>query len=410
MTLVELLTTLAISGVIMVGITSAFLAQTRQYQIHASRQGLQSNVRRGMMFMEDRLRAAGYGVDPRFTFTAYDGFDVQNTNAPNLNFPDAITILTRDPRFQRTTNSALTTSSTQMTLNAAASLSRGQILLILCPGAEDYAYVTVQSATNTNVVTFNPVASAANPETPISLPGARFHQQANFGPGCFGNTGQMKTVVKIDRYSFYVAAFDDDGNPSSPPTPYLMLHQGLDVAGTGTIGTASSPVNAEDGIPLAHGIEQLQIAYILNPAPNAVPTILGVDASPGWGPAWAGSSLIPAMSDSYDSPNRTISHPANIRQVRVTMVARSPVRIDAFEGDDMFESGASWATETLSTSGVVAWRQLENLDPNANNVFRPDDQFRPPGTRYARTTLRLSVSPKNLLLRSQFLPPNDLGG
>ncbi len=51
-----------------------------------------------------------------------------------------------------------------------------------------------------------------------------------------------------------------------------------------------------------------------------------------------------------------------------------------------------------------AWRQLENLGTT------PAPAFDPRGGGFSRAVLREAITPKNLLMRSQFIPIHRGGG
>jgi type IV pilus assembly protein PilW len=401
-TLIEMLVTLGVSGMLLAGISGVFMAQVQQHQLHLRRRGVQSGGRQATSFVEGALRRVGYGVDPDRALLAYDGFNVNATAAPDLRFPDAITLHARDPVFNRTATAA-NASSITISSPLTEAMALGQILLVLCSGAQNYSYVTVASSVSAGSTVIPLATSATHAESPISRPGARFHQQANLTQSCYASA----TVVKVNRASFYLAAFDEDANSASPSIPYLMFHRGTDVSGDGR-------VDVNDAVPLTSGVEQLQISYALNTAAGAAPNLLGVTSAavPGWGDDWASSITTPAQwywTDSYSAARRLISHPANVRQVRVSMVLRGNTAEQGARGDEVYDPNQSWSSETLATSGVVAWRQLEDLDSAPAPDFDPTS---PTGATagFVRRMTRFSVSPKNLLMRSQFLPPNLLSG
>jgi type IV pilus assembly protein PilW len=196
-----------------------------------------------------------------------------------------------------------------------------------------------------------------------------------------------------------VAAFDDDGNASTQRVPYLMLSRGLDLDDDGD-------VDLEDASPVAGSIEQLQVAYILNTSSSAAPPLLGVDdLGAAWGDAWAASVTGPELDDPYVRPAnqagqdpRLTLHPANIRQVRLTVVGRSTQSEAGFAGEDLSQplAGADLA------SGQTPWQRLENLSFPVGGGADSARPFSPVGGGYRRVVLRLSVAPKNLLMRSQF--------
>lgn len=401
-TLIELLMTLAISSIVIIGITGTFIAQVRQYKNHASRAGLQSSARQAMRYIDDRLRNAGYGIEPDRAFLAYDGFDaVGGGTASNLAYPDAIVLHERDPVFQRTITSVTATQIDVQNVvgGELPAIFPGQIFAVMCQGANQVAYVTAKDYVAPNTAfSFTLDGTPGTTDVPTGKPaGSRWFQAASSITG--GCTSRI--LVRINRYAFYLDAFDDDGVAATPNTPYLMMHRGLDLNVDGSF-------NRSDGVPIAAGIEQLQIAYFLNSGANSAPLVVGVTTTATWGEKWwnpstNGNVTGPALDAAYNDPSRRTNHPANIRQIRVSLVARSAVTDPSVTGDDLFEPTASYASGAL-TSGTTVWRQMENLADTAPATFRPE------GRNYHRTVLRVSVAPKNLLMRSRFMPPNGTNG
>lgn len=397
-TLVELLVGSAIGALVITSISSVFIAQATQYQAHANRRAVQSNVRQALDFVEHHVRNAGYGVNPDRAILAYDSYDA-TTDMHADGFPDGLTVHTRDPFFRR---HATTVGTDFLTLDVPLQkpLHKGEILLVLCPGAVRYAYVTVGQLAPESTSTVQLDTTPPTVDSPTGPPGALFHEQAALADACFHDS-EAPVVVRVERASFYVASFDDDGDPATPgTTPYLMLHRGLDL-------NADGVVDAKDASPIAVGVEQLQVAYILNTLGSAPPPLVGVDDTVPWGEAW--NSLLPAtdrprMEDAYASARRLVSHPANIRQVRLTLVARSSRSDPQRLGDDVRTPGLDAARGPVLSTGTSAWRQLENLG------LTPAAPFDPRGGGYSRAVLREAVAPKNLLMRSQFLPIHLGGG
>lgn len=410
-TLLELMVSTAIAAVAAVAITAAFVSQARQYHAQANRSAVQASARQGLDLIEDSLRTAGFGVDPDRVFLAYDGFDPAAPNAPVAGRPDALTVHARDPLFRRR---VVSVSNTKVTWEPKLTepLREGQILLLLCWKANDYRYVTVGETTAADATEAQLSTVPAAAESPVSRPGLRFHQlQANPAeafdgslPGCLNAStpAEPAFMVKVDRASFYVDTFDDDDDPKTPPTPYLMLHRGIDVNG-------QDGVTADDAVPVAAGVEQLQVAYVMNSPPvqvgaqSAIPLLLGVqeDAAhrPPWGDAWYQVEPLlerPKLDFGYSDPARYTNHPANVRQVRVSLVARGPRPNEGLPGDDANTPAVPWAQGPALGDGQLPWRQLENLGVPAT--------LDPNGGGYARTVLRISVAPRNLTMRQQFLP------
>jgi type IV pilus assembly protein PilW len=415
-TLVELLIGAAVGSIVLLGISMTFIAQAQQYQSHASRRAIQASARQALSFMERKVRLAGYGVHPDRAVLAYDSYDVV-TDSAVPGYPDALVVHSRDPLFRRPVQSA---SSAQITLPATAPLEaplrRGQILLLLCPLATEYAFITVNDYVPAGALNIpvDQTAPAAAPNSPTRGPGRLFREHANIDRPCFDSA----TVVKIDRSAFYVAMFDDDGDPATEGrTPFLMMHQGLDLPSALSI-EGDGVIDADDAVPVAEGIEQLQAAYILNSnTPTGQPLIRGVNESPmmaatHYGEQWEAIDPVnlPALwffdpRISSGDARRMADHPANIRQVRLTVVARSTVPDQQLSGDDLL-TGAAGAP---LPDGTLPWRQLENLGTPGS----PD--FTPAGGGFYRVILRESITPKNLLMNAQFPPvsfvnPGSPGG
>jgi len=398
-TLVELLVGTAVGALVLTGISLVFVSQASQYQAHASRRAVQSSVRQALGFVERHVRNAGYGVDPDRAVLAYDSYDAAG-DVRGDGFPDGLSVHARDLYFRRL---ATTVGTDFLRFDRALQrpLRKGEILLVLCPGAVRYAYVTVAETTTANATSVKLDTSAAPVDSPAGPPGALFREHARLDDACF-HDGEPPVVVKVERTSFYVAAFDDDGDPATPgTTPYLMQHRGVDLNGDGRIDRG-------DATPIAVGIEQLQVAYILNTLGAEAPALVGVDGTVPWGEGWhtgTDKKDRPRLEDAYASPRRLTPHPANIRQVRLTLVARSTQRDPQRPGDDVLTPGAAGAEgPTLPSSHVIPWRQLENLGTT------PARDFDPRGGGFTRAVLREAITPKNLLMRSQFIPVHRGGG
>jgi type IV pilus assembly protein PilW len=261
-------------------------------------------------------------------------------------------------------------------------------------------------------------------------PGRLFHEQLDPGfasHGCF--TSEKPHVLLIHRAAFYVAMFDDNGLR----TPYLMMHKGLDMP-TDTLLQGDGIIDDKDGVPVAEGIEQLQVAYILDTHRNdtdGTPLILGVNEPmglerygedwekidkqnalpPGWFFNITYGDPSPPFSPEQMSDKRLLDHPANIRQVRLTLISRSTVadqELPVNGGDDLLlrPDGTPYPDgETLPNAGVLPWRHLENLP-----LEPMEADFKPQGGRHYRIILREAVTPKNMLLNRQFPPMTEGGG
>nr|AYM52349.1 prepilin-type N-terminal cleavage/methylation domain protein [Hyalangium minutum] len=436
-TLLELLVGAAVGAVVLVGISMTFISQARQYQVHASRRGVQANARQALAFMGRHLRAAGYGINPDRAIISWDSYDAA-TNQQAPGFPDAFAVHFRDELFRRR---AQTVAPNLISLRAAEPLKpgqelrRGQILLIICerdptfqdPSVDEnppHVFVTVGDYVGegeTDIPLDNAPVAAAD-DRPTRRPGRLFHEQSavpGLGHPCFGRVSPH--VLMVHRAAFYVAMFTHP--TTGERKPYLMMHKGLDMP------SASNPegdgvIDENDAVPVAEGIEQLQLAYVLdtNKKDNdQTPLILGVNGPMGpthFGENWEQIDLatLPhgwffnvgfGAKDPFEMAKlRNMDHPANIRQVRMTVVSRSSVPDQGYAGDNLLAkpSGATYADGAQLPNGTVPWRHLENLEQP------PAAAFTPSGGGFYRMLLRESITPKNLLLNRQFAPITPGGG
>lgn len=443
-TLLELLVGAAVGALVLVGISLTFISQARQYQAHANRRGLQANARQAMSFMERRLRNAGYGVDPDRAIIPYDSFDAAaNASAPG--FPDAFVVHWRDPLFRRVATEA---NSVEIVLPGPIGmpLRMGQILMVICSpvavpdGINDlivnakppHAFVTVGAfvSDTSDRIPLEQTAPGTAPNSPIGMPGRLFHEQGNLGNPCYRSAASPPQVVMVNRAAFYVDTFDDGRGAR---TPYLMMHTGQDMP-TATQPNGDGIIDAQDAVPVAAGIEQLQVAYILDTnAEDAdnTPIIRGVEADMDinyYGENWEANPLVHPTTGNPLPPGwflnpfnpypttvftnaksfaqaRLLDHPANIRQVRLTLISRSLVADPQIPGDNLLvrPDGSAYPDGQPLENGAIPWRHLENLT-------NPVPDYTPADGGFYRFILRQTIAPKNLLMNSQFVPVNPLGG
>jgi type IV pilus assembly protein PilW len=426
-TLLELLITAAISGFVITGISMAFISQAQQYQAHAGRRGTQSSARQGLHFIETQLRLAGFGVDPGMAISAFDSFDPAAL-AKGTDFPDGIAIHYRDPMFNRTVLKDGNVITIQAGGGFTETVYKGQAVLLMCPGARRYGYFVVNQTVLKDTFTLDIDPNPVLADSPVSGPGKHFRDNLSATPlaGCFSD-GSLLSMVMINRYAFYVDSFDSDGRTNTPgETPYLMLHRGLDVTGDGRI-------DKQDAAPLSAGVEQLQIAYMTHAVrPEAeffvlrTPQVLGVRGvvfpdAPHWGDEWRDAELAdvalgipPYVTDkrgwwklmAYENAFRNKPYPGNIAQVRVSVVSRSTHTDPGRVGDEMNPANA--ASDTDPNTGVILWKQMENLGTSSTTSNK---RFVPNKGGYLRSVLRISVAPKQLLNGAgQFMPTVTGGG
>jgi type IV pilus assembly protein PilW len=148
--------------------------------------------------------------------------------------------------------------------------------------------------------------------------------------------GAAARAFQIDRYRIHVRPVAVGGGKVDP---YLVLDQGVDLAGSVGVDDADEQLIAE-------GIESMQVAYVLangtevgtagavtlaRGAPgDAVANKLTTLDFPGAAPSGAESIYSPTSWFRYymgppADPQRLTNHQANIRAIRISVVARSPV-------------------------------------------------------------------------------------
>ena len=374
-TLVELLVALAVSVLVVAGALGLVVAQQRVLRATSGDRSLQETGRVALEELTGNLRLAGYGIDPVYAFDFGPLLITRQERAPfgsvgtaastfasctsvtcrdSTAGSDEIVFRYRNPSFVRSL-AATPTGGDSITVAGPlpSPLYAGQILQVMCfSGDMLWAYVTVGStvaASTADTVTVNLATGVANqfPFQNSYLANACFSAVAprNADPVTFANAAK---VYKVDQFRYYVARFDEAGNPvtdvTSTARPYLMLDQGL-VDGSTPIRSVVVP-----------DVEDLQFAYVF---PNSAAALRLIGATPGTAIS-AGSSGIdtnpdpdpPAFSDEGTAATRTTQHPANIRAVAVSVVARSPQAEDG-----VFDSAIPATRNRRATVGPEGHRR-----------------------------------------------------
>jgi type IV pilus assembly protein PilW len=332
-TLVELAVAMVVSSVVILGAVVLVNGTQRLFLGGAVDRAMQETARVALDEITRSVRAAGYGLDPTFTFdfgqatSTMDRLGVGQTPrfggyacASNVTCrdritgPDELVFYARDPSWGRDLSGNVSTGS--ITLSGDLStLSRGQILQVMCYGVGNkwlWAYVTVSNVTTAS----GKVDLVAATGEPNDFP----FQNERLGDACFGS-GQRR-AYKIDRYRYYVETVDASGTTQAWGTagarPYLMLDQGL----TDSSGNAVRQVIAPD-------VEDLQVAYVFPLGGSTADSqLVGATSGTAIGAGANGIDLAPALGlPTFATPTldpiRTTHHPANIRAVRVAVTVRS---------------------------------------------------------------------------------------
>lgn len=277
-TLIELVVATAVVAFATLAISSGFIALNRIIQVeHGIRAG-QASARQALQQITPKLRLAGYGVEPAFAF----GFP-PNWRRGDPNVSDRLVFYGRNPMVLLEVaggGNGATRGRINLRTSLRSPLPRGQIIQVVCPGASTWSYGRLAEPVEANTAVL-PLA-----EDTGSFP----NLNARFDEPCFsGAPGVPAYVFKIEEYDFRIASVDVDG---PLPRPYLFQ----------TRGEAMEPI-AED-------IEALRVTFLKADGAAFIPN----PALPA-----------PAYDTAENDPLRANDNPANIRSVRVALVARTSV-------------------------------------------------------------------------------------
>lgn len=412
-TLVELLVAVAVSAIVLAALFGVVQSQqTAYYEGHLQR-AAQGSARAALSFVEQRLQLAGYGMDAplAFDFTRYGIDAAQPAPCPPLaagcprdavNGNDELVFYSRNARYWlpdlRTAEPRgnawriTAIAGDTLTLNARPRdvFFPGRVLQLVCKDALRYAYVTVARLAGPV-----PEDGANPPDRPLaitlkpSLATDPFRRQDTTAPvidPCFTN-GEARAFL-IDRYRFHVRPIQMGDRVQ----PYLVLDQGLDLDGNGSI-------DESEEIIVAEGVESFQVGYVMTSAALAArgtvpgtpiafaPGLPGAVAGDGMttlqfpGPvapgdfeykatSWYGYAVGPTPTVANE---RLTDHQANIRGVRLAVVARGPDP----------EPGAPRAdvlTPILNQDALPAWI--------------------PANVPYNRARVEATVLPRNMIARA----------
>lgn len=326
-TLLELMIALAVSSVVIAGVVGAALAQQRAYYGAQRMRAAQSSARTALLFIEEKVRLAGFGMDPAlaFDFGVYAPpagtcpAEANGCARDSVSDNDELVFYARNPNYWVPNDIVgnpvgrawliSNVSSTSMTITAHGGevFPAGQIVAAVCPGGRYYAYMTVAATT--------PAGGAPAAAGPLQLPLAASDRTNPFrrqdlavAPGsdpatyfnasvsafaspptpsaCFTSGARL---FQIDRYRFHVRPVVVGGFPGGKIKydPYLVLDMGVDTNFDGVI-------DASDELVIAEGVEIMQVAYSM--ANLALPTPT-VGLNPGTvialTPGLPGSTTIP---------------------------------------------------------------------------------------------------------------------
>jgi len=334
-TLVELLVASAIALLAISMVTLVFLSQQRTFVALDIMRVASEAGRDALLEMEPSLRRMGWGIDPRY---ALDFRTYNCAAAPcrdRVDAPDEIVFVARNPNYRWIDNGTggCTTSggcftgnawhasvagtTVTITANAGDTFTMGRLLQITC--------VNGTRATMARVAQTATAAAAGNLAVTVlaAVAGNPYRENAWSGVGadpCYTSAAPPPNVFLVDRYRYTVQTFNG--------VPWLALDTGLDLNGNGT--TAENGGDLNDLIPIARGVEDMQVAYVFSPG-----TAFGFAATDSGNTNWIVGDVPGAVEEpdpTLTAPQYTTAtadasrynlHPANIRAVRITLGLRS---------------------------------------------------------------------------------------
>lgn len=380
-TLIEVLVGVTVSLMAIGVIVSTFLSQQRALQALDLSREASNSQRDAMLALQETLGRAGYGIDPRYVYDFRNyGCPAYSATAPcrdSIAGPDEIVFVTRNPGYywagtpsnavQGCDPTALCTGhawqvlgfdSTHVTINANAGdqFLVGQVLEFTCAKGASPLMGTVKTrAPGTGTVAA--IGPLTIELTAASLTNPYQNNIAGSYDGCFNGSGAPPnanaapgtSMFLVDRFRYHVAAVSGE--------PWLMLDRGLDYNNNGVTPEklAAGTPDTDDEIPIARGVEGLQIAYLLRPSATLAAPDNGADWVIGDTPGAleeADPTLpAPVQTTPDNDPVRFNMHPANIRGVRIRITVRSLRQ-------DIAQPGP-WAGDPATPDGAPA---IENRD------------------------------------------------
>jgi type IV pilus assembly protein PilW len=386
--LVEITVAMTVSAIVLVAAIAAARSQQRSYYDGQRLREAQGAARNALLFLEEKLPLAGFGMDPALAldFGWYAGpcpTELSSCPRDSKTNADELVFYARNPSYwvpQLSSDDfrghvwqlvSLEAASDRVTIKAREgdTFPRGRILQLVCEGGSRWAYVTVAAnvpplaADGDVLVTLEDEGAGENP----------FRGQSLASDPCFTPSGGVRPrAFQIDRYRFHLRPVDDG---SGVPDPFLVLDTGVDVNGDGQ-------VTLDDELILAEGIETIQVAYHFTNATTlgeagatagtAITFAAGTAATadqvtnkivrtnfPGPAPSptvssefvYARSSFFPYTFGPPVAAERDTNHQANIRGVRVRLLTRSAGR----DGQRVTQSPLRSGVPVMNLDSSPSW-------------------------------------------------------
>lgn len=259
-TLIEVMVSIAIASVVVVGLYSLFTMQTRQFVFQDLQMEMHQNQRFAADVISRSVRMAGFGTNGRVVgYLGSDG-DVDNDLPAIIAYDswsggggtDAITVVYGDPSLVMNTEITTTANCETTTIDFDPNMldyssKLGEFTtneMLLCfdyaamDGMQSYLWVLSGDPTGTG-------------ELPVHDATAYLDYQSVCPAG--DNLTPAMMCSKAEVLTFYIDNSDSTPGPGSPSRPVLMMDMDLDWP-------------EADDIPLVEDIEDLQFEYCLEDA------------------------------------------------------------------------------------------------------------------------------------------------
>jgi type IV pilus assembly protein PilW len=387
-TFIELVVAMAVSAIVLTAAIVAANSQQRAFHGGQRQRTAQGNARSALLYLEQTLPRAGWGMDPSLAFdfqfytTGPCPAEMTSCSPDKTADADELIFYARNPSYWVPPQIAgggfpttpykgrawnlldVTDSSVDLDVREGDEFLKGQILQVVCPGELRYTYFTVSST------------KQAGADGPLTIPlmaavaGDPFKRQ-DLGTHAVGEDSPSKDcrTFQIDRHRFHIRPVALGGGAYDP---YLVLDRGVDV-------NKDTVLDVKDEIIVAEGIEAFQVSYTFpSPALGRAGATAGTSITFGTAKAdqtvdtagaivktkftgplngtpkqdtqtiYAPSSF---FSYRFSDPIRQTAHQANIRAVQVALVARSPEPDPSARANLVVDSGFT----LLNQSGAPSW-------------------------------------------------------
>lgn len=261
-TMVEMITAVAISVIVVGGLYSLFNLQSKQFLYQDAQMNMHQNLRFAADIITRTVRLAGYGTAGAARGKlGWDGSSAADSNTMPVVIswdggstgPDAITVLYADPTLEMNTSVLTVESCTTSTLsfdmdmlnysNLIGNYAAGELLMCW-----DHAAIA-----GTRAWIWEIDGGGSSSTGQISVVDNSTH--LDFANDC-SSTENLPPIVTCSRASVVTFYIDDDATdgtgPGSSDHPVLMMDLDYDYPDT---------KGSDDDIPLVDDIEDLQIAY-----------------------------------------------------------------------------------------------------------------------------------------------------